>query len=211
VRAPWPAGSLRFWSAYKNTKSLTYAKAIELGLEASTFNVPHLKGCTLIMIDASGSMGGEVSGKSQMSCGEVAAVFSASVARKNNSFLAAYDYARNITGFQIGQSTLRLIENIRSVRKGGGTETWQSTQAMWNTQGPFDRVMIFTDMQDHPSNGNSFIPKEIPVYVWDCAGYKTANLELGSNRYLLAGLNDQMFKLVELLENFKTGQWPWEI
>ena len=202
----------RFWSAYKNTSSLTYALSIERALQESTNNVPTLSGRTLLMVDASGSMSSAMSGKSKMTCGETAAVFASCVAVKNpNSLVCAYDYARNTVGVQNGPSVLRMIETIRSIRMGGGTETWPATQLAFTSRGKFDRVMIFTDMQDHPRQSATFIPKDVPVYVWDLAGYSTANLETGSNRYLLSGMTDQMFKLVELLESYKPGVWPWEI
>lgn len=203
----------RFYSAYKNVQSLTYGRALEKALQESTNNVPTLKGKTLIMIDASGSMGNQMSGKSTMSRGEAAAVFGACVAVKNpGSFICAYDYARNAVGVQIGPSALRLIETIKSINLGGGTETWPSTKLAWDKAGPFDRVMVFTDMQDHPSSVHTdFIPKNVPIYVWDIAGYAVSNIQTGSGRYLLSGMNDSMFKLVEMLENYKPGVWPWEL
>lgn len=202
----------RFYSAFKNVQSLTYGRALEKALQESTNNVPTLKGKTLIMVDASGSMSQGVSQKSKMDYGELAAVFGACVAVKNpNSFICAYDYARNSIGIQVGPSALRLIETIKAVRLGGGTETWPATKVAWEYSGPFDRVMVFTDMQDHPSNqSTAFIPKNVPIYVWDIAGYPVTNFETGSGRYLLSGMNDQMFKLVEMLENYKPGVWPWD-
>ena len=202
----------RFWSAYKNTNSLTYALAIERGLQESVNNIPTLSGRTLLMVDASGSMNGLMSNKSNITRGEAAAVFAGCVAVKNpTSLVCAYDYAENTVGFQTGPSVLRMIETIKSVHLGGGTETWPSTKVAWDHSGPFDRVIIFTDMQDHPTRGNDFIPKNVPVYVWDLAGYQVSNIETGSNRYLLSGMNDQMFKVMSLLENYKEDKWPWEI
>ena len=93
---------------------------------------------------------------------------------------------------------------------GGGTNTWQAVEAAWRADGPFDRVLVFTDMQDNPSRGDKVIPKDVPVYVWDLRGYRQADIKTGTNRHLFGGLTDQSFKMISLLEDMNGATWPWE-
>ena len=204
----------RFWSAWKNSGTMNWGGTIEAALQESCRNIPKLRGRTLVMVDQSGSMSGKLSGKSDIKRTEAAGLFgAATISRSDGGVLAVYDYANNAKVIPYSRSVLRTAIDVNTHKLGGGTETWPSTYRMWGEHGPFDRIMVFTDMQDHPAraNLNAFVPTHVPVYVWDLAGYKTANIETGSGRYLLGGLSDATFKLVDLLENFKPGVWPWEI
>jgi TROVE domain len=204
----------RFYSAHKATETLTFGPALEAALESSLANIPDFPGKTLVMVDVSGSMQSAVGGeRSKMSRKQAAALFGAAVAKRSNDFvLAAY-----ATGVQIlsrgVRSTLRTIEAFDALDgvNGHSTNTWPCVEQVYRQVGPFDRILIFTDLQHHPSHaGARNIPAHVPIYVWDLGGYKPSGMELGSGRYLLGGLSDQSFKLISMLENFKAGTWPWE-
>lgn len=202
----------RFWSAWKHSNTMSYGPAIEAAMEESCRNIPVLGGRSLVMVDQSGSMNAAMSGKSKLQRNEAACVFGGAFIRRNGGMLAVYDYARNAKPITYSRSVLRTIITAQEHTLGGGTETWPSVYRMWQEHGPFDRVLVFTDMQDHPGRlSQDMIPSRVPIYVWDLAGYQNANIEVGSNRYLLGGLSDSAFKLLNVLENFKPGQWPWDI
>lgn len=202
----------RFWSAWKNSGTVRFGPALEKSLDIVAGNVPEFRGRTLIMVDTSGSMSAPMSAKSKIARMEAGALFGAIMAARSTKGVLAM-YASTVAKVKIGPSILRTTEDIvrASGRVGHGTETWPSTRTMWNDHGPFDRVLVFTDMQDHPGRtSTAFIPKHVPVYVWDLAGYKTANIETGSNRHLLGGLSDKTFTLLQVLEAGSAGRWPWE-
>ena len=72
----------RFWSAYRNAPSLTWATALEAALELSVRNIPALPGSTLVLTDTSASMTSPVSGRSKVRHFEIAALFAAAVAKR---------------------------------------------------------------------------------------------------------------------------------
>jgi hypothetical protein len=85
--------------------------------------------------------------------------------------------------------------------------------AAFQQQGPFDRVIVFTDMQDHPNRslyGDSVdVPRDVPVYVWDLMGYKVQNVPNAPGRYLFGGFSDAAFRMISLLERGQNADWPW--
>jgi hypothetical protein len=89
-----------------------------------------------------------------------------------------------------------------------------------------NRLVIVTDEQTRPgwlpSNCHGYgglpetqiddlIPKHVPVYMWNMAGYKSGAMKSGGqNRHTLGGLTDHAFRLIPLLEAGVNGAWPWE-
>lgn len=225
----------RFFSAYKHSGSTYFASALETGLELSCQNIPEFSGRTLVAIDTSGSMSAPISGKSQVPRVEVAALFGAAVAARSGDckMIMYADYWKPVKG---GVSVLRTIDEInRQVGDVGyGTNSWPSVVAAWNEYGPFDRIIVFTDMQDNPANyhgrphhntyysysrrgatglspvdGN--LPEGVPIYSFDLAGYATANIDTGvPGRYVLGGFTDATFRMIPLLEAGRDGKWAWE-
>lgn len=167
----------RFWSAWKNSGSMTFGPAIEAALQHSVRNIPELPGRTLVAVDCSGSMQSPLSAKGNIKAVEAGALFGAATINRSapGSKLIVYatDWAE-VTGMS---SVLRTTEQIAKLNgvNGHGTNTWQSISGSWNRSGPFDRVYIFTDGQDHPSKGDYFIPRTVPVYSWDLGGYSRAH------------------------------------
>lgn len=221
----------RWWSAYKNSGTMFFGPALEEALEHSTSNVPEFKGRTLVMVDTSSSMQSPVSGRSQVQMVEIAALFAAAVAAKSDVVL--HPYANSTYRAKIHRSVLRTIQDIHAQigRVGMGTNTWPSTLQAWSENGPFDRIVVFTDMQDHPAHAeqrlsgarmwdgvtrNGLIVSQparlpdVPVYVWDLRGYGKANIDTNvSGRYLFSGFSDSAFRLIGLLEAGRNAEWPW--
>lgn len=230
----------RFWAAYKHSGTMFFGPALEKATDLSLGNVPRLRGRTLVLIDTSASMQNPAGGaKSQIKCVEAAALFGAALAASTEA--TAVIYADTWRTVRIGRSVLRTIDEIQSLigSVGHGTMTWPSAVEAFNQLGPFDRIVAFTDEQNHPGRAErgeqvgfyrsstgryqsgifryehgltpaTALPK-VPVYAWDLAGYGNSSQDLTEpNRYLLAGFTDQSFGQIPRLEaGYDTG-WPWE-
>ena len=202
---------IRFYSAFKATDSLKWASALERGLELSLSNVPYLKGTTLILIDTSGSMDSAISAKSDIMRYEVASLFGLTLAHRTERS-HTYTYAYGPHPLHVGNSLHLDMRNVRA-RVGGGTDTFGSLEATYKGQ---DRVIILTDEQAHSPYFGYGTPDRIvdkidaPIYTFNVAGYKTAQMDNGgSGRYAFGGLTDAGFKMINLIEQYRTGVWPW--
>lgn len=192
----------RFFSAFKALDgSMTYASALEDALELSVANIPNLPGRTLVMVDWSGSMWDRLSSRSQMNRVDAANVFAGAIARRSHADVWAY-------GDSMHQVEVRSVLGLCKLAKNlDGTETWRSTAEAWS-RGKYDRVVIITDEQSRDSEGN-VIPRNVPVYVWNLAGYGRSTLKPGSGRYVLGGLSDAAFNVIPMLERGEDAPWPW--
>ncbi|WUI03893.1 TROVE domain-containing protein [Spirillospora sp. NBC_00431] len=210
----------RFWAAYKHTDSLRWAHALEYSLA----NVPALGGRTLILVDRSPSMfpGYRYStpNKSDIPLAEQAAVFGAALAlRAVDPTLVEFGGGNRAIPVAKGGSVLKLIEKFRQI---DGTDI---PRAVRDHYAGHDRVVIVTDEQTRPGwlpsnmfhHGGSretriddLVPREVPVYMWNMAGYKHGAAPSGSsNRHTLGGLSDSAVRLIPLLEAGRDASWPW--
>lgn len=211
----------RFYSAFKNTNSTRWARALDTALDLSCSNIPKLTGRSLVLIDLSGSMATPMSGKSDMKMCEAAALFGVAQFR-------AAGFSGDIVQFGATSKRLNLNKGY-SVLKGTeyasenhgvghSTEMWQALQAHYSGH---DRVFIFTDMQadyfvgrrayDHSGSEELLRSVKGPVYFWNLAGYSRSAAETGSNGiYEMSGLSDVTFRQIALLEASKSAGWPWE-
>ena len=214
----------RFWAAYKHTASLRWAHALEKALTASLSNIPALPGRTLILVDRSPSMfpgyGFSTPNKSDIPLAEQAAVFGASVAlRAESPTLVEFGGKNRVVPVAKGGSVLRLIEQFTQI---DGTDIPSAIRAHYAGH---DRVIVITDEQTRagylPSNmayhggmsetaTDELVPKNVPVLMWNFAGYKYgATSSGGGNRHTFGGLTDQAFRMVPLLEGGRDGSWPF--
>jgi hypothetical protein len=201
---------LRFYSAYKNTGTLTYGPAIEKALDRSLANVPALRGRTLVMVDVSGSMVSPLSGRGSALRWEAAAVFAAALAaRAEKADLVAFDTTSRAIEIRPGDSILRTVEKVKPF-VGGGTETFRALRDNYRGQ---DRVIILTDEQAFADARSGKTPGEdvkVPIYTFNLAGYRAGHLPSGGqNRYTFGGLTDQGFLAIELLECGVDAGWPF--
>lgn len=207
----------RFYSAYRNT-SVHAHSALELALDASLSNIPTYKGRSLVMVDTSGSMQGWGDGGTGVAPVDVAALFASAIKRRSPD-TSVWIYADRAVKVDFSppsvlQGVAGLNQMVGSV--GHGTQTWPSTEQALASDGKFDRVIVLTDMQDHPRTGgrigrySSVANADLPIYVYDLQGYKTSNVQGDRGRYLLSGRNDQLFKVPALVEAGRDAGWPWE-
>lgn len=197
----------RFWSAYKNVPSLTWASTLERALDLSVSNVPKLSGRTLVLTDTSASMTWPVSGRSNIAHYEIAALFAAAVARKaeNLDLVSFADRSEHIP-FAKTQSVLRTIEKVhtRIGRVGHGTNLGRAVSKNYDGH---DRVVVFSDMQTHDQ-----VPEldGATVFVFNTGGYRTTPLRVGDKgHYELGGFTDATFRLMAILEDLQDAGWPF--
>ncbi|MGW8952584.1 TROVE domain-containing protein [Streptomyces sp. NPDC055709] len=216
----------RFWAAYKHAPSLRWAHALETALRHSLSNVPALSGRTLILVDRSPSMfpgyGYSTPNRSDIPLAEQAAVFGAALAvRAAAPTLVEFGMTSSVVDVPKGGSVLRLIERFGQIQ---GTDIPSAVKQHFAGH---DRVVIVTDEQTRagwlPSNCHGhwggmpetriddLIPKSVPVYMWNMAGYKAGAMPSGSgNRHTLGGLTDAAFGLIPLLDAGRDAKWPWQ-
>lgn len=205
---------MRFLSAYRNAPSLRWGYALETALQHSLANVPELDGRTLILVDRSGSMGGRLSKRSDLSRADAAAIFGTALAlRSESALLVQFGTNSAPIGYRRGDALLRVIDKFHSM---GGTRTAAAVQQWYAGQ---DRVVIVTDEQAHNSFGYfreergdpaSYVPANVPVYTWNLAGYEYGHGPSGANRHTFGGLSDRSFSMIGLVEAGKNAHWPWE-
>ena len=215
----------RFWAAYKHAPSLRWAHALEKALTASLSNVPALPGRTLILVDRSPSMfpgyGFSTANKSDIPLAEQAAVFGSALAlRAEKPTLVEFGMRSSIVPVPKGGSVLRLIEKFGRI---DGTDIPSAVKAHYAGH---DRVVIVTDEQTRPgwlpssawghpgamreTQIDDLIPKNVPVYLWNFAGYKAGAMPSGGgNRHAMGGLTDSAFKMIPLLDSARNATWPW--
>lgn len=194
----------RFLSAYLNSDR-TWHHALEMALSLSTQNVPALGGSTLIMLDCSGSMWDYQTPSRAQKCG----LFAFTLAKRaEHATVWGFGSHGNERRLELKRESdvLGLIEKVPHL---GGTDTRQSTQVAWKTDGPFDRVVILTDEQAHDGDPGRVIPKNVPLFTFNLAGYRGAHGESGPYRHTLGGLTDQSFSIVPLVESGATATWPF--
>lgn len=197
----------RFLAAYRNA-GLRWAWPLEQALNMSVENVPELKGRTLVLVDRSGSMTYAMNDKTQMTYADSATLFGCALAlRAEKATLVSFGSYSEEIGFRKGDSVLRLIEKFHDM---GGTATQQAISSHYRVH---DRVIVLTDEQANYHGSHDVfatVPKTIPCYTWNLAGYKHGMAPGGAdNRHIFGGLTDQAFKLVPLLESGRDGSWPF--
>ncbi|MFI0718252.1 TROVE domain-containing protein [Streptomyces sp. NPDC021224] len=214
----------RFWAAYKHTASLRWAAALERALTLSLANVPALRGRSLILVDRSPSMfpGYPFStpNRSDIPLAEQAAVFGAALAvRSQAPTLVEFGIANRELPVPKGGSVLRLVE---SFGRHDGTDIPSAVREHFDGH---DRIVVVTDEQTRmgwfPSNGDlrggmptteidALVPADVPVYMWNMAGYAPGATESGrGRRHSFGGLTDHAYGMITLLESGRDARWPW--
>lgn len=214
---------MRFLSAYREAPSLRWALGLERALNHSLSNVPPLTGRTLILVDTSTSMEGPFSKHSSLKRWDAAAVFGLALALRCDhadvvSYSAkgygtswAYHDTSHTKQFPLtaGESLLRAIDRwkVGGYFLGGGTDTAGAVRRHFAGH---DRVVILTDEQSRSGDVGQALPATTPLYTWNLAGYRTGHSASGqANRHTFAGLTDQAFQMITLLEAGRDANWPF--
>ncbi len=197
----------RFWSAYRNAPSLTWASALEEALELSVRNIPALPGGTLVLTDTSASMTRPVSGRSNVRHFELAALFAAALAKQADDVeLISFATRSEPVRFRPSQSILRTIDKVESRigKVGHGTNLGRAVKRHFDGH---DRVVVFSDMQTHDQMPSL---QGVQVYVFNTGGYRATPFAVGrKGHYEIGGFSDATFRLMKLLEDLRDADWPF--
>ena len=199
----------RFLAAYRATRSLRWAAALERALHHSLANVPSLPGRTLILVDLSGSMYSPTAGnRSDLTRADAAKVFGAALALRTEPTLVWFDTSSGQVPVERGTALLTLVDAFP--RAGGGTETGKAVRRWYDGH---DRVVIITDEQAHDTGDRDVaaaVPANVPVYTWNLGGYRHGHAPSGlGTRHTFGGLTDQAFQVIGLLERGHDAPWPF--
>lgn len=196
---------IRFYSAWKATDSLMFARELEYALDHSLLNVPTFNDNTLILVDVSGSMYNSMSARSSVDRWEIAAVFGSALAIANKDRTDLVWFSTNSGTIEPARSILKTVEKFNNIGR-GGTNTWQAVAKHYAGH---DRIIILTDEQAHPSYG--YGSYSCPIYTFNLAGYKMGHAEQGEHgSYVFGGLSDAGFRMLKAIDELKHGTWPWE-
>lgn len=218
----------RFLAAHRATeRSLRWAYPLEQALNLSLTNVPRLGGRTLIAVDRSPSMFPDYDyafPKSRIegiSRADQAAVFGAALAlRADSPTLVWFGGDSREVAVPRGGSVLQLIKEF------GASDGTDIPSAIKRHYANHDRVIVLTDEQTRPgyfpsnmmryggmdsASIDSLVPRDVPVYMWNFAGYSAAAMASGSDaRFTMGGLSDGAFRMISQIEAGRTATWPWE-
>lgn len=197
---------LRFYSAYKEVGDDVWRGYLEEALETSLANVPVLNGKWLVLVDASGSMGGY-----KGSYYSTASLFGAAFAKANNADLRTFSNGLSPKVPIAGKNVLRIVQDMAKSPywMGMGTSTASCLKRAFG-EGSYDGVVIVTDEQYGFYSGDpgTVIPWNVPLYTFNIAGYKSGH-EMTENRVTVGGLSDAAFTMIATIESGK-AKWPWE-
>jgi hypothetical protein len=200
----------RFLAAYRATAgtSVRWAAALEKALSASVSNIPELPGRTLVLVDRSGSMFMPMSGRTELDRSDAAAVFGGAVALRNAGRVTLVQFDDSSREIPVPTGRGSLLKLVEKFTGGGGTSTAAAVRKHFNGH---DRVIIVTDEQSNGGDPSGVIPKNVPLYTWNLAGYQFTGTSGGSKRHTFGGLTDSAFKLIPMLEAGVDQGWPWEV
>lgn len=198
------------WAAYTNAPSDNWKRALGTTLDLTTLNIPVLDR-TLVTIDMSGSMQSPVSGRSQMSRVEVAAVMAAvTAARAKSADVVIFGQTNRAVKIRKGASVLGIVDALVKMLGAVGHSTYGHT-AIADHYNPkrHDRVVMFTDDQQHDA-GHVDLTHVPAIYTVDLAGYRPRSMPAGGRgRYSLAGFSDATFSIMKTLEEGRDADWPF--
>lgn len=197
----------RFYSAFKAAQP-RWAPALETAVKASVSNIPDLKGRTLIMVDCSGSMFYSAHDRSEMQRYEQAGLFASAVAaRCEDAVLVKYGTNSEL----VTPDKAGVLATMKQFTGMGGTETTRAVDIWLTKVGPVDRVLVITDEQTsrYERTLDKVVPKETMLYTWNIGGYVAAHTSASPTRHTFAGLTDQAFKMIPLIEAGHTYDWPF--
>lgn len=205
---------MRFLSAYRAVNSSQYLQPLEEALELSLGNIPEFPGRTLILVDTSGSMHMPFSKDGTLMRWDAAVIFGLALAKRcEHADVFSFSYAAKQFPLNRSASLLRAVEAWKSggFFQNGGTATELAVRSAFRGH---DRIVVLTDEQANPHYGRDVfdsVPSSTMCVTFNLAGDKMAHAAGSPTRVTIAGLTDQAFKLLPVLEGRAAGKWPWEV
>ena len=206
----------RFFSAYKELQDVQKAGSkvfdtLETAIESSIENMPKLKGNTVIAIDVSGSMSGNISANSKVQCIDLSRLLGVMGSKMCDNVIV-YTFCNSLKKIAIS-SRGGILEKANSIPfTGGGTNMALPIEEMIKEKIIADRLIILSDNMVNSSwdgysqTCQSFIDKykkEVNKNIWvhaiDLQGYGTQQF-IGENTNIIAGWNEKIFEFINLAE-----------
>ncbi|MFE3326708.1 TROVE domain-containing protein [Streptomyces sp. NPDC059176] len=198
----------RFLAAHRNVSSSRWEQPLEAALGHSLAHVPALPGRTLVLVDRSASMFDAAGGHTELNRADSAAVFGTALAmRAERADLVEFGTGSRTVELEPGGTVLEALGRFHDL---GGTNTAAAVSRHYCAH---DRVVVVTDEQAYLApyvDTFAAVPRKVPVYTWNLAGYATGHASTGPHRHTFGGLSDAAFRLIPLLESGRTAEWPWE-
>ncbi|KUH34221.1 hypothetical protein APY94_02800 [Thermococcus celericrescens] len=186
-------------------------KVLREALEKSTAMLPDFKGRNLVLVDVSGSMDFPVSRRSAVTRMMISAFYSAIVAKKYETAIAAF--ASDYRWIPAGESIFETAENVLRSNVGYATYAYKPMAEVLRKREHFDRVFVLTDMvvysEDYGDDAfqrtvrryRKTVNPEMRLITWDLAGYGQVYLEEHDVRNVyIGGFTEKVFDLVKHLE-----------
>ena len=208
----------RFFAAYKELKGMpgTTSKitnSLESAISSAIVNMPALSGTTAICIDVSGSMTSRCLNKSDITCGEIAALLGIMLSQTcEDSITLAFDTsAKKITLSNTG-GILSQMSKISML--GGGTDITASIRYLTDNNIKVDRIVMLSDNEMNHwgyRSAQSYLDKyrknvnnNCYVHAVDMQGYGTQQF-IGKDVNLVAGWSEKIIEFVSLVEAGTAG------
>ena len=205
----------RFLSAYRQVGNIAGSRgidALESAVEASVANMPHLKGTTVIAVDVSGSMGSNVSSKSDIRCVDIGMMLGLIANRmcENSMF---YTFDTSIKQFPLSRRS-NILETVhRYSAPGGGTNMDLPFELMISKRIQADRIIIISDnmcncgytwynnktVQSRADEYRRITGNDIWVHAVDLQGYGTQQFH-GDKTNIVAGWSEKLFDFIRIAE-----------
>ena len=204
----------RFLSAYKELQGVDRATSkvfdtLEAAIDASVDNMAKIPGTTAIVVDVSGSMNTAVSGKSKMTCAEIALMLGVVAARicEDSVFLT---FSTNLYRCAIS-SRGGILAQVRSIPvQGGRTNMGLPFQYLTQEGIRVDRIIVLSDNEvnrgyNGPIQGladtyrNTMANPQCWVHAIDLQGYGTCQF-VGARTNIISGWSEKVLEFIALAE-----------
>lgn len=204
----------RFLSAYKQISNAGSRglDALESAVEAAAGNLPKLPGTTVIAVDVSGSMSGQVSAKSDVKCCEIGWMLGMIANRicENSLF---YTFDTKIQQYSVSRKANILYTVVHNSTPGGGTDMGLPFEKMIRDKVKADRVIIISDnmcnsgytwyahkpIQALADEYRRVSGRDIWVHAIDLQGYGTQQFT-GPKTNIITGWSEKVLAFIQLAE-----------
>ena len=217
----------RFLSAYRNLpydnwNTREAHRALEKAAEISVENLPRIPGRTVIAIDVSGSMGRNLSSKSDIRCCDISMLLGLIADRIcEQSIVFTFDDELGV--LNTSGSAGRLLEcTTEKSMHGGGTDMYLPFEEMIKRGIIADRIIVLSDNEcnyefgsgtrffgsyyHHSSTVQALVDSyrktanpNFWVHAVDLQGYGTQQF-IGSKTNVIAGWSEKLFEFISLAE-----------
>ena len=215
----------RFFSAYREVAKIEgfdspiMLGAIERAMATSIRNLPRLPGRTMVAADNSGSMGANMSERSDVEYRHVANLSLAIASTICEKYLTG-SFASEFKTFNLppGLGLISAMNAVGNVDVGYSTEGWKVVNHLLENKIHVDRIIIFSDMVLYDKDGlvqwgqtrslyeelqkyrRTINPKAF-LYLIDLSGYGTIQMpESDKNTALISGFSGAVFNFIGRFE-----------